>query len=547
MKFKKIPGQIAKTLLLAGVLLPSCIGDNFNLDNLDTNSKIPPSYATHLAHASLSFKDLIPENDTIDQFLELNDEGYFELYYQKELYNLTAAEQVVVPDQNFEQSLSLGETELANFNFALNIEVNRDYDYNFQAPQGMHLDHLMFKSGTMHIVMQSEWAINIGIGLTLPGFTSNNGADTLKLDISDLNNNPYDQTIDLSGYTIDLTNNFSAFNQIAMKYLLSLSQDAGTTSSPDDQISVSVTIENIAFDLVQGYFGKIDQVIADNTFPLGFANNLFDAEVHLENPQFNIFYTNSFGLPVQFAFNSLYAINSDNQQVDITFSDPDLDPIQLNTPTQPGDSLSDTLSINGLNSNLFDVILSFPKSVTFGGTVQLNAGVDSTTYDPNFLPGDGKFDITAEFRLPLSASFKIALQDTIPFAMFNDTLLVNQIDQVEMKIGIDNGFPIDLGLQVYFADSVNTVLDSLFDQFSIVGSNSNIPTHNDLNITITNEQLNNIKPTKFLMVKAVVASTGFDAGQFVHITDQYEVGFDFAVKIDLNVNPADFNIQDSGN
>ncbi len=531
MKFRNKSFQIAKILLLAGIVLSSCIGENFNFDNLDPNAKISPSYAIHFVHANISFEDIMPEDTSINQYLELNNDGYFDLYYQKDLYSLQAEDHIFIPDQTFPETLALSETELANFNTAYHVQVSRDFDYSFDAPEGMHLDSILFNQGRMTVHMESEWPIEIDIELKLSGFTKN-GTDTLTFSILNLPETDYDTIVELTGYTVNLTNQETLFNTLIMNYVLTLDQEAGAVSQPTDQITVLVTLENIGFDATSGYFGNMSQTVSDNTFPLGFGGNTFDAEINFENPQFNIFYQNSFGLPIQFRFSSLYTLDANDQATNITIP-PEMNPLILESPEPGEDFVYDTISINP--STLIQELLNFPKSLTFGGAVKLNEGIDPDTYYTNTLPGDGFFDISAEFRLPMSANFRFALRDTQDFPVLENLDQNIPLEQIEVKLGVNNGFPIDLGVQVFFADSINTVLDSLFDQFSIEGLKENL-----IEITISNEKIEKIKTAKNLIFEIVVKSTGFDLGQYVHITDQYEIAFDFSVKIDVDINPAEF-------
>jgi len=545
MKLKKIPLLLPVALIIVGIS-SSCVKEYLDAykNGFDTEAQLNPRYSVPVAKANLSLPDLIPENETVDQFLEINDSGYFELYYQQELYSLSADEQVEVPNQLFEQTLTLGETELANFNFALNIAVDRDYEYDFAAPAGMHIDYLTFSGGQLRVEMESQWAADIIIQLKLPGFVKDN--DTLSLDFGNISEPPYvDQTFDLEGYKIDLTNGETTFNKLIMDYALQLSQEAGEISELTDEISVTVTLTDIAFQSVEGYFGTRTQEIQENSFEFGFTQNIFEGEIHLEDPQFRVFYTNSFGLPVQFEFLSLFAIDNDNMQVDINLP-PSFDPVQLNTPIALGDSIADTLALTGQNSNLFDVILNFPQSITFGGAVDLNKDVDSLAYAENFLPGDGSFSIATEFRLPLSANFRFAIERPIAYTI-GEIPQIDNVVELAVKLGLDNTFPIDIGVQVYFVDSVSgTRLDSMFSVLDpgqemefINGSVDGTPVHSDIDLVFAQEKVEKIKPANQIIFKAVIESAEFETGEYIQITDQYSVGFDMGFDLELSVDPTE--------
>ena len=545
MKSKKIPLLFSIALIIAG-LLSSCVQEYLEADGFSAEAQLNPTYSIPAVKAYLSASDFMPESETVDQFLELNDEGYFELSYKQELYSLTAPEQVDIPDQLFEQSIRLDETELINFNFALHVEIARDYKYGFVAPDSMHLDYLVFSGGEMRIQIQSEWAIDIELQLVLPGFTDENGNELI-LDFGNISEVPVDDIIALGGYSIDLTNNQTSRDTLIMEYSLVLDQEAGQTSNADDEVSVVVTLSDIAFESVEGYFGKRNQVIEENTFPMDFTNNLVSGEIEIENPQFNIFYTNSFGIPVQFDFTSLYAINAENQQEEIIFSDPALDPIHLSIPAAVGDSIADTISITGQNSNLFDVILSFPKSLTFGGQVDLNAGVDPLDYAPNFLPGDGKFDIAVEFRLPLSARFNFFMQDTMENPINTSLPDVDMIERIFIKLDLENTFPIDIGIQIYWADSLYNIVDSAFTEFDpgenmqfVLGSSDGSPVASSFDLNLPLEKVKNIAPAKWMFLNAAVTSAGFDTpGTFTQITDQFGIEFALGIDLELNVDPTE--------
>ncbi len=103
--------------------------------------------------------------------------------------------------------------------------------------------------------------------------------------------------------------------------------------------------------------------------------------------------------------------------------------------------------------------------------------------------------------------------DTFPFTSSDQ---LDNLESMTFKINTDNGFPLDVNIQIYFADSLYNKLDSLMSDNSNLLNSGVInpatgvvvsPTHTTSTITFNQARLPHLKYAKFLILKGTLNST----------------------------------------
>jgi hypothetical protein len=137
-----------------------------------------------------------------------------------------------------------------------------------------------------------------------------------------------------------------------------------------------------------------------------------------------------------------------------------------------------------------------------------------------------------------------SLEDTVAFELPN--IQGGDIQLAMVRLAIDNGLPVDVKMQVYFADSTFHVLDVMFSDtlpqipsgvisnttFKVTSSTSKI---ND--VSFDNVKINKIKKTKWALVKASLTTTDYATkpGLKVKFYDSYKLGFKLYVKAQMKI------------
>ena len=121
-----------------------------------------------------------------------------------------------------------------------------------------------------------------------------------------------------------------------------------------------------------------------------------------------------------------------------------------------------------------------------------------------------------------------------------DTSLVRH---VVIKLSTVNKLPIELGLQVFFMDESELVLDSLFHGDPVFLSSSEVDSEGKLSrasedsqsIDLPAEKLGILEETEYLWIKARIV-TGGSAGQFVKFYTDYTLDFEISFYAEFRIN-----------
>jgi hypothetical protein len=190
---------------------------------------------------------------------------------------------------------------------------------------------------------------------------------------------------------------------------------------------------------------------------------------------------NAFGMPLAFTINTLNAYSSVNPPFMLAINPTGLPyPWQIVAPTfaQMGQSIETAFHLDKNNSNI-DVALNMaPQYLSCNANAITNPLGNPLAQ--NFVIDTSKIKVDVEAELPLFGSaWNFVLQDTIDFDMGKD---VDKIEWVLFKITTTNGFPIDVNMQVYFADSSGGKLDSLLTPMEQIISSGIVGTAPDYRV-----------------------------------------------------------------
>jgi hypothetical protein len=154
----------------------------------------------------------------------------------------------------------------------------------------------------------------------------------------------------------------------------------------------------------------------------------------------------------------------------------------------------------------------------------------------NFIEDSSKFNVDVDINIPLEGSLKnLIFQDTIMFK-FQE---VEELQSLGLKLSLKNGFPIETKVQVYFADSIGYVLDSLLQDdvviaSALVGANGRVTIASEKNIEVLypEEKILRLKKVRKIYVKA--STTTFQNGnQNVKIYSEYRLDLKIAGRAKL--------------
>lgn len=286
-----------------------------------------------------------------------------------------------------------------------------------------------------------------------------------------------------------------------------------------NSVNAEISIGDFQIDFLQGYLGsKSIEMIAD---PIDFAfdTDIIPGDLQFVSPVVELNFMNSFGVPFELRLDNMSVLNENLDTILFTGEIID-NPNTINHPeiSNPYDSVATTVTLDSLTSNIVEIINAPPAKIIPDISVLMNP--DGVT-DQNFLTFDSRLSVGMTVDVPFHASLSnFSIKDTIEFNLGEE---INLDLDAQFIATIENSFPIEAEIQLYFMNTVMDTIDSL-----LVGENSlaagqldlqgNVTGSNITNFTIDvpNYKLKNLTSASFILldVKVQTPQEGKKAAKF---------------------------------
>ncbi len=535
---------------IAAIIFQGCVKDKFDFDKLSSEVEWSPSIAVPLIHSKLTIRDIVRDYDE-DDLIEEAQTGFLSLVYNKQVYSSKASDVITLQNQSYNEAFESTEVDISVLQVGMSVTLDEQVVNDFNVGTDEEIDSLILKNGNLEITTSSDFLHTGELVVTFP-YVKKNGIAYSKTITIDQDNGTYssNSSDDMSGYTIDLTNGGSEFNKFPIDYSLTMT-NSGNPVSGSEQVSITIKLVDPHFSSFFGYFGSKTLNINRDTLHIEMFNSALEGSAYFENPQLTVETRNSYGLPIKIGLTELGTYSPANDlSVQLygigvpSATDPEL----INSPilSQIGQIITDSLAtIDKNNSNLPEVIGNTPKYMFFGIHAETNS--EGVTHN-NFVTDSSQFDVDVELRLPLKGRASYwALQDTtdINFNEFIDD--IDNIEQVLFRFNFTNGMPTDISFQVYFADSLNNIVDSLFTPENtqlITSAKTNgegevtESTNKLTDVIYPNERIKELGDVKYIYYSGRVA-TSDAATKNVSLYSHQELEVKMGVKIDAKINSSE--------
>jgi hypothetical protein len=520
--------------MISGLVFFSC--DYSYLDGLSTieDYTYDPVVAVPLVSSAININDLIDLNDI--NLIEVDEENLITLVYRGEIFSIDASSIFTVPDQ------------LHNISFE-NIPVPENgldtiisHPFLLTFTNSEIITYISFLSGQFSVSAESDLMAQDGYTLD---------ANFRIINSFDSNGNPIQGSVSLdSPANIDLTgstiNMGEAANFFLVEYTLSISGNGTPTNAPYT-VNFNQSVNNIQYDLLKGYIDQISFPIGSTTVPVDIFTNANIGDVVFENPSIDFAITNSFGTPIDVIIDQFYAVGLDNEIINVTGTGIDT-PWRINYPSEPEmDAVVTYKTINNQNSNLFQITQQTPKEIFYDVNGLTNP--DGVVQALNWVKHDSNMTIDIDFNLPLWGRIEnYSMQDTLGIGI--DTI-PEEIEWLEAKLILSNGFPIDLDINLLLMDENNIVIDTLFKDYDLLVAGGNVnpstglvtdPTSSQIIEFVDEATIQNLLLTEKVIVDARLKTQGSENETSVKILDSYELGVDLGIRakarsvIELEIN-----------
>ena len=455
-------------ILIATVLLASCVKEELNIGPDTTFPGLDPAFAIPLAHTVIGLGELVPA-------LNLSNMVYSEsgqilaISFTQRLFEFGLEDLIALPDQDISETFVANLFTAAIINSGLagdQIPISQNFNLPFDFPNGEELDSIRFQSASLDIHVTSSFKHDIDVEMLIPELTEM-GVEfqrTLSLDYS--GNLPVtgDFSFDISNTKLDFTDpgNDNALNILA-NFIITHS---GEFTNPGDSLHFELSLSANSIHSAYGYLGQYNGIAEVDTQQVNLFEQFGAAGLFFADPAIELLITNTSGIPIEVDFTSLYAPEN---SITTLITGGALEDIPVLQAAQfIGDIAYTTHRIDNSNTSpmLSDMLNEGPVNLIY--TAQGLTNPEGYAY--NFVQDTSKIACDATVILPLFGYIDgYHFTDTLDVGISSELGLNNggpiNLDDIELltlRIIADNGLPAEARVQVVFLDEFYEEVDSLF-------------------------------------------------------------------------------------
>lgn len=470
-----------------------------------------PTIAVPLVNTRVTINDFL--NQTSSAFLEIDQDNLIHVVYRDELASLKANQVLRIPLQHFDGSFGLLQFHINEFNNTGKTEVNFSTIFNFGVDD-TEIDSIIMKACGVMTSLTSEFQHDVKVDITIPEIVKNSQPLTFKFNL------PYDgsgsvtstQNKDLKGAFFDLTKSGDqTYGQLLANFKITVTKVGNNPISTNDKLSFVTDFTYNEYEVLYGLIKPSDispSGLDSLKFDIfrGVDSSLKDVSFRIADPRIKVIISNSYGIPIEANITEFSTISSDKTKITLNGYP---DPLVVPTPTkqQIGQTMVDSFELNRTNSNIDDVVSNIPKYLIYGYGAQINP---PGTTSRNFVTYNSELKVAVDIDIPLhgSADGFVLNQEISLDSSFNNMEDIEELDEVTLRIFMQNDFPIDANLQLYFKDKNNNTLDSLFEanqyllRSAVVDANGKItgPSVYTIDITMDKERFDRIRASSVGLV-----------------------------------------------
>ncbi len=221
----------------------------------------------------------------------------------------------------------------------------------------------------------------------------------------------------------------------------------------------SMRVDVLEFDYLEGYFAYQVFDIDGSDIGIGLFDEWVSGGIEFDDPRMNIVVENSIGFPVRSKINfiTLSTLSNGELNLESEYIDKGID-FGYPTIEERGEIKQTSFSFSQQNSNIKELFKD--KIVELNYDIDAIANPDKDTEIVNFVDSNSYFTVDVNVEIPLlgAARYFVVKNDSEA-----DLSELEDAKSVEFKTIIENQFPADVKVQLYFMDDNNKILDSLFD------------------------------------------------------------------------------------
>lgn len=466
------------------VVFAACVEkETWDLDTLDSSVEMQVSLAVPIADGTVSFLEVLEEWElldsvevkyTADSLLYLD---YWNDYKIEDFINLT------IPDQERVEIIQPGDNNIppyipidggASFTETRKVIFSMDVD-------GGEVYSVIFETGTFEIEGVNGFATMTGVKeryeVTIPALIKDDLPFVKTFVGTDFTGT---KSFDVEGYKLSFDT-----SQVVEQIVVFIEYTVSNETSDEillpltTPISFTMRVKDAVPRFIVGYMGTKELVdrVQEVKVPVLSPDYVLDSTIFFYDPKVEIYLQNWIGIPFNFTIKSVQFCNTETDEIEDLGYEKSI-PVSPAAAERMGSgrytitpSIVDEL-ITKDNSTIDKVLNKVYNKLKIAYCVTSNP--DGQTEIDNFLKVDAASKLVLTTHTIMSAylkvdnfhfdeSFDFDFQKEVMDDLDGDTASLNNLDTLMIDLTLTNRIPFEIIGQLYVVDSLDMVLDSLFE------------------------------------------------------------------------------------
>ncbi len=520
--------------LLVVVLFSSCIKDRLEKFQHLNGIRWKGNYAAPIVNAELNLEDAVAlvNQEWVSSFPDKT----LIVHYDKKHVSKRADEIYSINNRSFVENISPTQSELNQLTANGYVAIERYFIFDLAPGAGIQCDSIWLKEG--------RFAAEIAVNTNHKGKVTTEITDLLSNNATVSLNHTWNSSgaINLSDdhkvagtESLNLTQGNLGYNQFRVKVTWEITQTGSINTG--EQLQLTMKTEGLKFRKLYGNLGQPNLLTVQDSLDLSlFSNKILKGNIVFEDARINIRLKNGFGKKMQYDIQNL-ALQSQNGLPTAVTSYPSSNMVAAASDAGILTYSMDSVYISqATGSNVAAVMKTEPHSLAYSVSAipQLGRG---------FIWDESQLELLVSVELPLYVSTKdLVLEDTSDL----DLGIGEEGDYLEMikfKMNAENGIPLGVGIQCYFMDGANQLLDSLFQPFRYILRQADVdaggtviaPSKDQWELVVEKPKLTNILKAKRLRTRAWIPTSQFNGNPIpVRISKDQNVKLKMGVEVKLS-------------
>lgn len=385
--------------------------------------------------------------------------------------------------------------------------------------KGAQLTRAVIRSGIIRLTAKNTLPTRVYFTYTVPEARINGQSLSLARSVAagSLSSPSYfTEDVDLSGYLLNLTGSTNNLVNTIAYNVIARSDSAGPAFpvvQGDTMVNLTANLIDVTPSYVRGYLGQT--IINENgNTAVGIGNIFQSGQLSLDSANLQLTVENSIGADLQTYIESLTSVNSrTNISIPLIATTVLQRNIDLSRASETGNAAApvrpstQVINLDNSNSNLTAFLSNLPDQIATDVRLSLNplgniSGSNDFVYENRLIKTKTRLEIP--LRLSMNA---LTLLDTQELSINNLTNL-DPVGPGTFTLVAENGFPIDLRLQLFLLDENQQLTDSLLVSEDIPSGitdvNNNVvgATKTRIAIPVDAERKSRILSAKSMIIRA---------------------------------------------